>query len=108
MAMRPCEMGANERMHQEVQKVLGIIVKELVRGESDEWSELLPLVEFMLDTSPGPHGYCPRDLERAWSLGFGLEKDLIREAMQFEPMSDWSRRQFGQFSVLAKKVQKHC
>ena len=107
MAMRPCEMGANERMHQEVQKVLGIIVKELVRGESDEWSELLPLVEFMLDTSPGPHGYCPRDLERAWSLGFGLEKDLIREAMQFEPMSDWSRRQFGQFSVLAKKVQKH-
>ena len=82
-------------------------MKELVRGESDEWSELLPLVEFMLDTSPGPHGYCPRDLERAWSLGFGLEKDLIREAMQFEPMSDWSRRQFGQFSVLAKKVQKH-
>ena len=39
MAMRPCEMGANERMHQEVQKVLGITVKELVRGDFDEWLE---------------------------------------------------------------------
>ena len=107
MAMRPCELGANERMHQEVQKTLGIILKELVRGEGDEWSELLPLVEYLLDTSPGPHGYCPRDLERAWSLGLGLEKDLIREAMKFEPMSEWSRRQFGQFAAAARQVRRH-
>ena len=25
MALRPCEMGSNERVHQEVQKVLGAL-----------------------------------------------------------------------------------
>ena len=89
MAMRPCEMGSNERMHQEVQKVLHVIIREVVHGDSDEWSELLPLVEFLLDNSPGPHGFTPRDLERSWSLGLDLEKDLIRESLQFEPVSDW-------------------
>ena len=49
MSMRPCETGSNERMHQEVQKTLHIIIKEVVRGETDEWSELLPLVEYILD-----------------------------------------------------------
>ena len=32
-AMRPCEMGANERMHQEVQKVLHVILRELANDE---------------------------------------------------------------------------
>ena len=82
MSMRPCETGSNERMHQEVQKTLHIIIKEVVRGETDEWSELLPLVEYILDNSPGAHGYTPRDLERSWSLSLDLEKDLIRESLQ--------------------------
>ena len=30
--LRPCEMGANERVHQEVQKMLGIVVKDVVRA----------------------------------------------------------------------------
>ena len=85
-AMRPCEMGANERMHQEVQKVLHVILRELANDETDEWSELLPLVEYFVDNTPGPHGYTPRDLERSWSLGLDLEKDLIKESLQFEPV----------------------
>ena len=107
MAMRPCEMGSNERMHQEVQKVLHVIIKEVVHGEGDEWSDLLPLVEYVLDNTPGPHGYTPRDLERSWSLGLDLEKDLIKESLQFELVSDWGRRQFGQFQALSKKVAQH-
>ena len=107
MAMRPCEMGSNERMHQEVQKVLHVIIKEVVHGDTDEWSELLPLVEYILDNSPGPHGYTPRDLERSWSLGLDLEKDLIKESLQFEPITEWARKQFGQFRELSRKVAHH-
>ena len=54
-----------------------MILRELANDETDEWSELLPLVEYLLDNTPGPHGYTPRDLERSWSLGLDLEKDLI-------------------------------
>ncbi|CAL1170400.1 unnamed protein product [Cladocopium goreaui] len=107
MSMRPCETGSNERMHQEVQKTLHIIIKEVVRGETDEWSELLPLVEYILDNSPGAHGYTPRDLERSWSLSLDLEKDLIRESLQFEPVSEWARKQFETFAKLSTKIKRH-
>ena len=107
MSMRPCENGTNERMHQEVQNSLHVIIQEIARGETDEWSELLPVAEFVLDNTPGAHGYTPRDLERSWSLGLDLEKDLVRDSLKFEPISDWARRQFSQFASLAQKVKKH-
>ena len=84
MALRPCEMGSNERMHQEVQKTLGALVREL--GAAANWSEWLLVAEYILDNSPGPHGYTPRDLERSWSLALPLEKDVLRDCLQFEPI----------------------
>ena len=39
MALRPCEMGSNERMHQEVQKVFGALVREV--GSLENWSDWL-------------------------------------------------------------------
>ena len=105
MALRPCEMGSNERVHQEVQKVLGALLREI--GSTETWSDLLVVAEFILDTTPGPHGYAPRDLERSWSLAHPLEKDVLREALQFEPISDWARDQFVQFKEIASKVAKH-
>ena len=107
MSLRPCEMGSNERMHQEVQKTLHVLIKEVARGETDEWSELLPLVEYILDNTPGAHGYTPRDLERSWSLGLDLEKDLVRESLRFEPVTEWAQKQFSQFASLAAKVRTH-
>ena len=64
-------------------------------------------MEYILDNSPGPHGYTPRDLERSWSLGLDLEKDLIKESLQFEPITEWARKQFGQFRELSRKVAHH-
>ena len=43
MALRPYEMGTNERMHQEVQKALGSFVGEL--GVVENWSDWLVLAE---------------------------------------------------------------
>ena len=41
--LRPCEMGSNERVHQEVQKVLGAVVRQV--GNLDSWLEWLVVAE---------------------------------------------------------------
>ena len=105
MALRPCELGSNERVHQEVQKVLGALVREL--GHSETWSDWLIVAEYVLDNTPGPHGYTPRDLERSWSLALPLEKDVLREALSFEPVTDWAKNQFAQFKEISAVVAKH-
>ena len=66
--LRPCEMGRTERLHQESQKVLRLLVHDVCRARPHEWSELLGIVEYILDTTPGPAGVTPRDFERGWSL----------------------------------------
>eukprot|EP00969_Alexandrium_andersonii_P216587 9566521-Alexandrium_andersonii.AAC.1 len=76
MAWRPVEQGIVERSHQELQKVLGMLVSDVLRAYPEEWTEFLPAVEFMIYTTPGPHGYAPRDLDRRWSLALPLAKDL--------------------------------
>ena len=65
--LRPCEMGRVERVHQELQKLLGILLKEVV-GDISEWSEALCVVELLIDNTPASHGFTPRDLDRGWSL----------------------------------------
>ena len=105
MALRPCEMGSNERMHQEVQKVLGALVREV--GSLENWSDWLVVAEYVLDNTPGPHGFTPRDLERSWSLCLPLEKDVLRHTLEFEPVSDWAQRQFSGFKEIAALVSKH-
>ena len=92
-ALWPCELGTNERVHQEVQKVLGAILREL--GSTDCWSDWLIVAEYVLDNTPGPHGYTPRDMERSWSLALPLERDVLKDAMSFEPVSEWAARQFA-------------
>ena len=45
-----------------------------------EWSELLPVVEFLLATTP-------RDLERAWSMERELEPFTV---LEWEPLSEYA------------------
>eukprot|EP00969_Alexandrium_andersonii_P194216 8579144-Alexandrium_andersonii.AAC.1 len=52
MAWRPVEQGIVERSHQELQKVLGMLVSDVLRAYPEEWTELLPAVEFMIYTTP--------------------------------------------------------
>ena len=97
-AMRPCEMGANERIHQETQKLLGLVLNDVAKGQPGDWSEFLVLVEYLIDLTPGQHGWAPRDLQCKWSLALPLEKDLSRlEIGKFEPVSDYARRLFQQY-----------
>ena len=61
---RPTEQSIVERIHQEMQKMLGILLLDVIRYMRSYWSELLVVVEFVIYTTPGPHGYAPRDLDR--------------------------------------------
>ncbi len=50
------------RCHQELQKLLGLLVADVVSSYPSERTELLPVVELMLRTTPGVRGFCPRDV----------------------------------------------
>ena len=73
---RPVEQAAVERCHQELQKLLGLLMQDVLKAFPTEWSELLPVVEFLIYNTPGPHGMTPRDLDRRWSAAHPLEKEL--------------------------------
>ena len=105
--LRPCEMGRVERVHQEVQKMLGIMLNEVIRTDVSDWSEALCLVEFLIDTTPAAHGYAPRDLDRSWSIGLPLERELFRDVLEYEEVSDYARRLFKEFSQIRKIVSSH-
>ena len=104
-AWRPMEQGVVERAHQELQKILGMLVTDVLQSYKSEWSDLLVIVEFLVYTTPGPHGYTPRDLDRRWSLAVPLEKDFMPMEMNtFEQVSDFTRALFENYRELRAKV----
>jgi len=108
MRMRPCEMGPNERVHQEVQKVLGLVLNDVAKGQPDEWSEFLVVVEYVLENTPGPHGLTPRDIDRRWSVALPLEKDLTPlDMLSFEPVTEYVKALFKQYREVKVKVLDH-
>ena len=103
--LRPCEMGRTERLHQESQKVLGLLVHDVCRARPHEWSELLGIVEYILDTTPGPAGVTPRDFERGWWLASPLERELIgNQVWDFEPVEEATKRLFQTYREVRVKV----
>ena len=63
-----------ERIHQEYQKVLGMMIFDVFKCHRTEWSELLPVVEFTIYNTPAAHGFTPRDLDRRLELGLAVEQ----------------------------------
>ena len=105
MPWRPVEQGTVERVHQELQKILGILLMDVTRAHREDWTELLPVVEYLLYTTPGPHGYTPRDLDRQWSLATPLERELHHmEAYEFEPISEYARNLFRAYRDLRVRI----
>ena len=105
MPWRPIEQGVVERVHQELQKILGILLIDVTRAHREDWTELLPVVEYLLYTTPGPHGYTPRDLDRQWSLATPLERELHQmEAFEFEPISEYASNLFRAYRDLRVRI----
>jgi hypothetical protein len=93
---RPVEQAPVERIHQEKQKLLGILVTDVLKCNPEEWSDLLHVVEYLIYTTPGPYGFTPRDIDRRWSSALKLEKDLQPfQVCEFEPVTDYARNLFA-------------
>jgi len=101
---RPVEQGAVERVHQVAQQLLGVLVHDVLQMSREHWTEALPVLEFVIYNTPGPHGYTPRDIDRRWSLATPLEKDLQPfQVLDFEPISDYARELFVEYRQIREK-----
>ena len=86
-----------------------MLVTDVLRTYATEWTELLPIVEFLVYTTPGPHGYTPRDLGRNWSLGAPLQKDLepfVDRDMMSVP--EYAKGVFRSYREVGAKVTGWC
>jgi len=102
---RPVEQGLIESRHLETQKVMGMLVKDIMQCFPNETGELTHVVEFIVYNTPGPHGYTPRDIDRRWSLSTPLEKELQPFAVsQFEPVSDYIKTLFRNYREIRVRV----
>ncbi|MCP4895732.1 MAG: transposase family protein, partial [bacterium] len=102
---RPMEQGIVERSHQELQKILGMLVSDVLRSYRSEWTELLVVVEFLIYTTPAAYGYTPRDLDRRWSLALPLEKELAPFAVHdYEPLDSYAKGLFRAYREMRAKV----
>ena len=104
-AWRPMEQGTVERVHQELQKIMGMLVVDVLRSYRSEWTELLPVVEFILYNTPGPHGYTPRDLDRRWPLAVPLEKEIQKfQVLDCEPVTEYAKSVFKAYRDIRTRV----
>ena len=82
-----------------------MLVTDVLRAYRSEWTDLLVLAEFLIYTTPGAHGYAPRDLDRRWSLAVPLEKELAPfELNEYEPVSRYVAETFRTYGQLRAKV----
>jgi hypothetical protein len=99
------EQGLVESRHLETQKVMGMLVKDIMQCFPNETGELIHVVEFIIYNTPGPHGYTLRDIDRRWSLATPLDKELQPFAVnQFEPMSEYVRNLFRNYREIRVRV----
>ena len=81
---------------------------DVIQGVRSYWSELLVVVEFVVYTTPGPHGFAPRDIDRRWSIASPLERELAPfEVLDWEPMTEYVQRLFREYQEIRNKVINH-
>ena len=87
---RPMEQGLVEGMHVQTQRILGMLVKDVMRCFPNEVGELYHVVEFIVYNTPGAHGFTPRDVDRRWSVSSPLERELQPfQVGEFEPINSY-------------------
>ena len=102
---RPMETGLVENKHKDTQKIMGMLVKDIMQCFPNEVGELTHVVEFIIYNTPGPHGYTPRDIDRRWSLATPLEKELQPFTVcQFEPLSEYCKKLFRNYREIRVRV----
>jgi len=99
------EQGLVEGKHRETQKIMGMLVKDIMQCFPNETGELTHVVEFIVYNTPGPHGYTPRDIDRRWSMATPLDKELQPFVVnEFEPLSDYIKKLFRNYREIRVRV----
>ena len=105
---RSTEQSGVERIHQEMQKMLGIILLDVLQAAPSYWSEALPVVEFVIYNTPGPHKFTPRDIDRRWRVASPLEQELIPfEVLDHEPMTEYVQRIFAEYRQIRETILEY-
>ena len=65
---RPMEQKLVEGAHVETQKIMGMLVTDIMQCFPNEAGELQYVVEFIVYNTPGSHGFPSRDIDRRWSV----------------------------------------
>ena len=103
---RLVEQGKVERIHQEKQKLLGIILKDVLQAGAEYWGEALVVVEFLLYSTPGQFGYTPRDIDRRWSLAAPLGKELRPfQVGDFDNLTGYAKNMLRSYQDIRSKVR---
>jgi len=107
--MTPREHGEVERTIQTMQRLLSLVMHGVARAFPHEWGACVPLTEFLLYTTPiTSSGLTPRDLDRVWSLGTSLERELVQPFVGTEDMDPRSAAKalFSRFRELKGVVER--
>eukprot|EP00974_Lingulodinium_polyedra_P065631 6347734-Lingulodinium_polyedra.AAC.1 len=82
------------------------MVQDVFRMEPTEWSEALPIVDFVRYNTPiSGLGLTPRDIDRGWSLATPLERELRPfEGVQYDAVSDVARKQLSLYRELRTRI----
>ena len=68
-AHRPMSVGMGETVHRTTNVLVSLLLDDVHKTCTREWSRVLPLVHYVMMCTPIlESGLVPRDLERAWSL----------------------------------------
>ena len=92
------------KLHHDGGPELANVVNEELTSLND-WSTLLPLVDFTRFNTPGTAGITPRDLDRAWSAASPLERELtLLDENPAENLTDVVSRQLEGFRTVRELV----
>ena len=102
---RPMEQGLVEGKHVETQKVLGMLVRDVMQCFPNEFGELHHVVEFIVYNTPAAHGLTPRDIDKQWSMHTPLARELLPFRVgELEPLSDYASRLFQSYREIRQHV----
>ena len=107
-AFTPRHQGPGERKHISVMQQWLILIHQICKAFPQEWDQLAPVVEYLMDTEIGECGFSPHELQTGYSL---LQEPDVTLAPFLVPrgtaQTDIVARLFSNFRELAGILNRH-
>jgi hypothetical protein len=104
----PRHQGPGERKHQEVMSQWLILIHKICKAFPQEWDELAPVIEYLLDTEIGELGFSAHELQSGYALLQQPDATLAPFVQpKGLPQTDICVKLFSTFRELAGKLARH-